>query len=110
MSSNEGYSAIAQVYDKLNKDIDYNAWADFFEKCFERFLKEKPQIVLDLACGTGRMTREMAQRGYDMIGVDRSVDMLGEAYSAGEAPSTRMGRLMPSLRSQMASSRQATAR
>ena len=83
MSSNEGYSAIAQVYDKLNKDIDYNAWADFFEKCFERFLKEKPQIVLDLACGTGRMTREMAQRGYDMIGVDRSVDMLGEAYSAG---------------------------
>ena len=83
MSENEGYSAIAQVYDKLNKDIDYAAWADFFERCFDKYLSEKPSLVLDLACGTGRMTREMASRGYDMIGVDRSVDMLGEAYSAG---------------------------
>ncbi len=83
MSAGEEYSAISQVYDKLNKEIDYASWADFFEKCFERFLKEKPQLVLDLACGTGRMTREMSKRGYDMIGIDRSVDMLGEAYSAG---------------------------
>lgn len=83
MSGCEGYSAIAQVYDKLNKDIDYSAWADFFEECFKRFLPNKPQIVLDLACGTGRMTRELGTRGYDMIGVDGSMDMLGEAYSAG---------------------------
>jgi SAM-dependent methyltransferase len=83
MSGCEGYSAIAQVYDKLNKDIDYAEWADFFERCFERYQKERPQIVLDLACGTGRMTREMAKRGYDMIGVDGSMDMLGEAYAGG---------------------------
>lgn len=82
MSGCEGYSAIAGVYDKLNKDIDYSAWADFFEKCFAQQGK-KPEIILDLACGTGRMTRELAARGYDMIGVDGSVDMLGEAYSGG---------------------------
>lgn len=81
----ESYSAIAGVYDKLNKEIDYSVWADFVEKCFERFLDKKPEIVLDLACGTGRMTREMAARGYDMIGVDGSADMLNEAYSAGGA-------------------------
>ena len=82
MSGCEGYSAIAAVYDKLNKDIDYSRWADFFEKCFEKYGK-RPEIVLDLACGTGRMTRELASRGYDMIGVDGSADMLGEAYSQG---------------------------
>ena len=82
MSGCEGYSAIAGVYDRLNKDIDYSKWADFFESCFQKN-GGKPEIVLDLACGTGRMTRELASRGYDMIGVDGSADMLGEAYSLG---------------------------
>ena len=83
MSGCEGYSAIAGVYDKLNKEIDYGKWADFFEKCFERFGAKRPEIILDLACGTGRMTRTLSERGYDMIGVDGSADMLSEAYSAG---------------------------
>jgi SAM-dependent methyltransferase len=82
MSGCDGYEAIAGVYDKLNADIDYGAWADFFEKCFDTHLKEKPQLVLDLACGTGRMTRELAHRGYDMIGVDGSADMLSRAMEA----------------------------
>ena len=80
MSGCEGYNAIARVYDKLNAEIDYGKWADFFEKCFDKYLCEKPSLVLDLACGTGRMTRELAERGYDMIGVDGSADMLSEAY------------------------------
>ena len=83
MSSYDSYSAIAGVYDELNKDIDYSAWADMMEKCFERFGAKKPEIILDLACGTGRMTRELAARGYDMIGVDGSSDMLNEAYMRG---------------------------
>ena len=81
--SYDGYFAIAGVYDKLNKEIDYSKWADFFERCFDKYSASKPDIVLDLACGTGRMTREMSARGYDMIGVDGSVDMLSRAYSAG---------------------------
>ncbi len=79
----DGYSAIAGVYDRLNKDIDYGAWADMIENCFSRFGAPRPEIILDLACGTGRMTRELAKRGYDMIGVDGSSDMLGEAYMEG---------------------------
>ena len=79
----EGYEAIAAVYDKLNAEIDYETWADFFEKCFSKYLKEKPEIILDLACGTGRMTRTLAARGYDMIGVDGSDAMLSEAYMQG---------------------------
>jgi SAM-dependent methyltransferase len=72
----EGYDAIAGVYDRLNAEIDYAAWADFVEACFDRYLVSRPKIVLDLACGTGSMTLSLARRGYDMIGVDGSVDML----------------------------------
>ena len=75
----EGYEIIAEVYDKLNKDIDYSAWADFVEASFERYLPHKPSLVLDLACGTGSMTTELAGRGYDMIGVDGSDQMLSVA-------------------------------
>lgn len=84
MSGCEGYTALARVYDLLNRDIDYAGWADAIEGCFRRFLPTKPELVLDLACGTGRMTRELAKRGYDMIGVDGSEDMLSEAYMQAE--------------------------
>ncbi len=78
------YDAIAHVYDKLNKEIDYKKWADFIEECFGRYLPERPALLLDLACGTGSMTVELASRGYDMIGVDLSEDMLSEAYLRSE--------------------------
>ena len=81
MSGCEGYRAVARVYDRLNAEIDYGAWADFVERCFDRFLPTRPELVLDLACGTGSMTIPLAERGYDMIGVDGSADMLSEAYA-----------------------------
>lgn len=74
-----GYSAISEIYDKINSEIDYSAWADFVEACFDKFLEVRPELVLDLACGTGSMTMELARRGYDMIGVDASQDMLSVA-------------------------------
>lgn len=43
-----------RVYDKLNAEIDYRAWADRIEAAFDRFLPARPELVLDLACGTGR--------------------------------------------------------
>ena len=79
-----GYDALARVYEILNNDIDYSAWADFFEKCFKKYLPEKPSLMLDLACGTGTMTRELAKRGYDMIGIDGSPEMLSEAFSKND--------------------------
>lgn len=75
-----GYDAIASVYDSINAEVNYSDWADFIEKCFSKFLTQKPEIILDLACGTGRMTFELRKRGYDMIGADSSEEMLGQAY------------------------------
>ena len=76
----DNYGAISTIYDNINANVDYSAWADFFEKCFDKFLPQRPELVLDLACGTGSMTFELAKRGYDMIGIDGSYDMLNVAY------------------------------
>ena len=72
------YGFLAGCYDALTYDVDYAAWADYIEKHFAR--RPLPgKTVLDLACGTGSLTRELALRGYEMIGVDQSPEMLAQA-------------------------------
>jgi len=56
-------------------DIDYSNWADYIEEIFQKNKKDV-SLLLDLGCGTGSFCIEMAKRGYDMIGVDLSPDML----------------------------------
>ena len=73
------YTAMAPIYDEMNRELDYARWADFVEEQFARFAKAKPELVLDLAAGTGSMTIELAKRGYDMTAVDNSADMLSLA-------------------------------
>ncbi len=72
------YDFLAGSYDALTYDVDYPAWADYIEKHFRRN-KIPGNTVLDLACGTGSLTFELAQRGYEMIGVDLSPEMLSQA-------------------------------
>ncbi len=80
------YDLIAPFYDEANGELDYGAWADFFERLIKRYMKDfRPELILDLGCGTGRMTLELAARGYDMTGVDNSPEMLNEARAAAEA-------------------------
>lgn len=78
------YDLLSRVYDSINSDIDYKAWADFFEKILDREAKARPELVLDLGCGTGKMTLELSSRGYDMTGIDYSPDMLDVARDAAE--------------------------
>ena len=73
------YSVIAGIYDRINSGVDYERWADYVESLFDEYLSARPELVLDLASGTGSMTLELAKRGYDMIGVDLSEEMLAEA-------------------------------
>lgn len=73
------YGGIFRVYDRLNADIDYGAWADFVEECFRKYSKREVHSVLDLACGTGSMTLQLAKRGYDLTGIDLSPEMLSVA-------------------------------
>jgi len=79
------YDLIAPFYDKVNGEIDYSSWADFIEENIRRYNPGmKTELVLDLGCGTGMMTLELARRGYDMTGVDYSPEMLDIARRAAE--------------------------
>ena len=83
---NGGYAALAGVYDRLNGDVDYASWADFIEECYRRYLDSMPELVLDMGCGTGAMSIELAGRGYDVTAIDVSPEMLSKAYErAAEA-------------------------
>lgn len=87
--SGGAYSSLAAVYDKLNSSVDYKAIADYIERQFSHFQRGKILSVLDLACGTGSVTIELAGRGYDMTGVDLSEEMLSEARAKCDSGSFR---------------------
>ena len=72
------YNYLAPWYDSLTGDVPYNKFADFYEAEFHRDGGEF-RLLLDLCCGTGTLTWELAQRGYELIAVDASVDMLMQA-------------------------------
>ena len=74
----EAYGKFARVYDLFMDNIDYEKWADYIQKHLEE-QGIRDGLVLELGCGTGTMTGLLAQKGYDMIGVDNSEEMLAEA-------------------------------
>ncbi len=74
-----GYSVFARYYDELTANIDYKKRAEYFHKIIGKFKSTDNNILLDLACGTGSISEEMAKLGYDVIGVDNSQEMLGIA-------------------------------
>lgn len=77
------YDLFARFYDRLMCDIDYKQRAAYFSEIFSRYSID-PGIVLDLACGTGSLTLELARAGFDVIGVDRSEGMLSAAAEKAE--------------------------
>ena len=72
------YQGLAGAYDSLTGDVAYEKRADYLEKLFARS-RIPVHTVLDLACGTGTMTWLLTGRGYELIAVDASVDMLMQA-------------------------------
>ncbi|MCK5758288.1 MAG: class I SAM-dependent methyltransferase [Clostridiales bacterium] len=74
------YKDTAQFYDRLTSDVDVSKYAAYFTEVFKKHAKIHPKSVMDLGCGTGRLTFAMAEKGYDMTGVDGSTEMLSVAY------------------------------
>ncbi|MDE7434267.1 MAG: class I SAM-dependent methyltransferase [Lachnospiraceae bacterium] len=71
----EAYTQFARVYDMFMDNVPYEEWRDYLLEILHRE-GIRDGLVLDLGCGTGVMTRLLAQAGYDMIGVDASEEML----------------------------------
>lgn len=94
----EAYTDFAGVYDIFMDDTPYGEWAEFLASQIETYGPSKPvrgnfapekgedgvlaserNLVVDLGCGTGTLTELLAGKGYDMIGVDNSQEMLEAA-------------------------------
>lgn len=71
----DAYTGFAAVYDMFMDNIPYGEWCTYLEGILKEYGVEDG-LVLDLGCGTGKLTRLLAMDGYDMIGVDISEDML----------------------------------
>ena len=46
------YQQFAEVYDEFMQEVPYSQWADYIEKIWKA-QGQSPELVLDLACGTG---------------------------------------------------------
>lgn len=72
-------AAYASAYDALYGDKDYEGECDLIERVFRDFGSAPVRSVLDLGCGTGGHAVRLAARGYEVIGVERSPQMLALA-------------------------------
>ncbi len=97
----EAYTDFAVVYDTFMDETPYDVWGDFVDELIKKYgiskaisqevkqddknvnesdeeaaLEQEKNLVVELGCGTGSFTLEMAKRGYDIMGIDLSSEML----------------------------------
>lgn len=81
------YTDFSVVYDALTQNVCYDRRAKYFYHLLKRYGACSQGVLLDLACGTGSMTLEMAKLGWKVIGCDHSSDMLAKAFQKQQATS-----------------------
>ncbi len=70
------YNYFSRVYDDLTENIDYQVRSDYISGLFaDRGIKSGASI-LDLACGTGTFSKLFFDKGFKVIGIDASSEML----------------------------------
>lgn len=69
------YSAFAEIYDLVMRDVDYDSWSRHILELAGRY-RINVRKILELACGTGSMALRLAAQGYQVTGLDRSEEML----------------------------------
>lgn len=73
------FDAIADVYEELVAWAPYHNWVADLQQRLRRHGLRADHRILDAACGTGLSAIPWAERGYDVVGVDRSEPMLRQA-------------------------------
>lgn len=73
-----GYGSFAKYYDQLTQNISYGERAAYFDAIIKQNM-DSASVIADLACGTGSLSFELADLGYDVVGVELSEDMLSVA-------------------------------
>lgn len=93
----EAYSGFAEVYDLFMDNVPYEEWSIYLTGLLKEYGISEG-LVLELGCGTGKMTRLLAESGYDMIGVDNSEEMLQIARDAADNSDNNILYLMQDMR------------
>lgn len=71
------YSRMARYYDAIYFHIvDYNSEFNRVLSVIKKHFEGEPELVLDLACGTGNYTFLFAKFGYKATGIDISSEMI----------------------------------
>ncbi|MDD6225886.1 MAG: methyltransferase domain-containing protein [bacterium] len=76
----DSYNCFAEYYDELTENVSYGKRCDYILKLLKRH-NHPLGLTLDLACGTGSLTLELAKKGVDVFGADASEEMLCTAQS-----------------------------
>jgi demethylmenaquinone methyltransferase/2-methoxy-6-polyprenyl-1,4-benzoquinol methylase len=61
-------------------NVDYDMWIDYIHKLWNKY-QVSPKLIAELGCGTGNITERLAEKGYDMVGIDISEEMVKIAQS-----------------------------
>lgn len=73
----KNYSVLAKYYDRFSQnDCDYDGWSQYL---FKLASEHNVKTVADIACGTGKMTELLVKRGFNVVGIDESEEMLTQA-------------------------------
>lgn len=102
----DAYTDFASVYDTFMDETPYEEWAERIDNMIREYgisvpnkgkkqpeaehadsgelLDTEKNLVVDLGCGTGTLTEMLAAKGYDMIGIDLSQEMLQVAVAKKE--------------------------
>ena len=75
----QAYSALAQGYEQLFGEKDGKAWAEYVLSCVKKYSQNNNGV--DAGCGTGFITRELYNNGFNVTGTDCSIEMLNEAVN-----------------------------
>jgi SAM-dependent methyltransferase len=74
------FGTYSRYYNLLYKDKNYTGETDYVHHLIKKY-QPNAKNILDLGCGTGRHDILLAQRGYEITGVDMSEEMLAVANS-----------------------------
>ena len=70
----------SNVYDTIYSEKDYNGECELLERAFSTYAEFSISSVLDLGCGTGNHSIRLAEKGYEVTGIDISTSMLNHAF------------------------------
>ena len=79
----DAWEAEAENWVRWARAPDHDSYWTFHRDAFLALLPEPGRLTLDVGCGQGRLTRDLAALGHRVVGLDRSRTLVRYAAAAG---------------------------